>query len=154
MGGELTFERTFETDVLSSFFCGVRKIDQLIHKAENGLSSFIAENQCDFFIVKNNELPIALFVYSESSITLNDAIHPSLELDLIAVRNDYREQGIGKRIIETLEGHARDNGFNFLTVGAYRDKRYSAEGFYSKCGFTRNEEEIADAHIIPMYKYI
>ena len=154
MGGELTFERTFETDVLSSFFCGIRKIDQLIHKSENGLRSFIAENPCDFYIVKDNDAPVALFVFSQSSISVNDSQHPSLELDLIAVRQDYRGLGVGKKIIDTLESHARDNGIGFLTVGAYHDKRYSAEGFYSKCGFIRNEEETAEANIIPMYKCI
>lgn len=153
-GRELTFERTFETGVLSSFFCGVRKIDQLIHKANNGLNSFISENKCEFYIVKSQDEPVALFVFSESSILVNDIEHASLELDFIAVKSEYREMGIGRTIIDTLEEHAKNNNYHFLTVGAYHDKRYSAEGFYLKCGFERNEEEIANRNIIPMLKYL
>ena len=61
---ELTIERAFDTNALSLFNCGVREIDQLIHKKTGGLSSFIKEVPCEFYIVKANEDPVALFVLS------------------------------------------------------------------------------------------
>lgn len=32
---QINIERAYRTDALSSFFCGVREIDPLIHKKEN-----------------------------------------------------------------------------------------------------------------------
>ena len=37
---DLSIERAFNTEALSSFFCGVREIDLLIHKKEGGLRSY------------------------------------------------------------------------------------------------------------------
>lgn len=35
---EFTIERAFDIDALSLFMCGVREIDQLIHKIEGDMS--------------------------------------------------------------------------------------------------------------------
>lgn len=52
-GGEvITIERAFDIDALSKFNCGVREIDQLIHKRTGGLLSFITEVPCEFYLVK------------------------------------------------------------------------------------------------------
>ena len=49
---ELTIERAFDTNALSLFNCGVREIDQLIHKKTGGLSSFVSEVPCEFYVAK------------------------------------------------------------------------------------------------------
>ena len=60
---DLTIERAFNTDALSSFNCGAREIDQLIHKKENGLTSYIANNDCDFYTAKYGDIIVAIFVF-------------------------------------------------------------------------------------------
>ncbi|MBO4605815.1 MAG: GNAT family N-acetyltransferase [Bacteroidales bacterium] len=150
----LQFERTSNVEVLSSFFCGERAIDQLIHKRENGLSSFVSEVECDSFIVSVMDEPVAVFVYSEASIALDGKAYPSIEIDFIAVRRDYRLQGIGTKVVQTIESYARSKHYPFLTVDAYHNKRYSAEGFYLKCGFERNEVKGEHGKVVPMFKQL
>ena len=150
----LYFERASDVDALSSFFCGERGIDILIHKKEGGLASFIAEQSCKMYIIYYQNEAVAVVVYSNSSIIVYDDEIPSVEIDFIAVRKDYRKKGIGRIILNTIEKHARQNMFPFMTVDAYYNKRYSAEGFYLKCGFERNAIVGEQKEIIPMLKQL
>ena len=151
-GQVLTIERAFDIDALSSFMCGIREIDQLIHKKEGGLLSFITEVPCEFYIVKNGDYPIALFVLSTRTITILNERYNSLEIDFIAVREDWQRKGIGTIIINLAENNAYEAEFPFLTTAAFFNKRYDASGFYEKCGFIRNGEK--SGNTIPMYKYL
>lgn len=148
----LTIERAYDTDALSFFNCGIREIDLLIHKREDGLLSFICEVPCEFYLIKRAELPVALFVLSNRTITVKDEKYDSLEIDFIAVRSDCRGNGIGTRIIRLAEQNARDADFRFLTTAAFVNRRYDASGFYEKCGFVKNGNRVGNS--IPMYKYL
>lgn len=147
---DLIFERAFDTEGLSSFNCGVRQLDILIHKKVDGLRDFILNNDCDAFFVYHNGVPVAVFVYSAGELETEDGKYDATEIDFIAVRNDYREQGIGRRILDVISFNSLQNGRGFLTVGAFFNKKYSAQGFYQKCGF----EQLSDnqEHIVPMFK--
>lgn len=149
---ELIIERAYDIDALSSFICGVREIDQLIHKKNGGLLTFISETPCEFYVVKHEESPIALFVLSNRIITLQEEKYNSLEIEFIAVRKDWRGKGIGKRILEIAEQNAREAEFPFLTTASFINKRYDASGFYTAFGFVRNGER--SGNTIPMYKFL
>jgi len=146
----LIFERAFDTEALSSFNCGIRELDVLIHKREDGLEDFIRNNDCDAFFVYYDGIPVAVFVYSIRPLKTEDGEYDATEIDFIAVRKDYREQGIGRRILDVISLNSLQNGRDFLTVGAFFNKKYSAQGFYQKCGFEQLSE--AQNNIIPMFK--
>lgn len=146
----LTFERTSGTEVLSSFYCGVRELDRLIHARENGLLSFVSDPDIEMFIVWNNHEPVAVFVQHTTIADTDIGKVPAKELDFIAVRKDKRRMGIGKHILTYIELFAKLNNHMFLLVGAFFNKRYSAVGFYEKCGFVANGER--QGNILPMIK--
>ena len=149
----LTIERAYTTDALSAFSCGVREIDLLIHKKENGLRSFVELNPCEFYIVYDDErIPVATFVISRRTITMDEAPEDSIEIDFLAVKKEYRKQRIGTILLQEAEERARNSDYNFLTVGAFKNKRYSAVGFYEKCGFILNGKQEGNA--VPMIKYL
>ena len=149
---EFIIERAFDIDALSSFLCGVREIDQLIHKKEGGLLSFISEVPCEFYVMKDGDSPIALFVISNRTISIQDERYNSLEIDFIAVRKDWQGKGIGTKILQLAEQNAREADFPFLTTASFINKRYDASGFYVKYGFIKNGQKAGNT--IPMYKYL
>ncbi len=149
---ELIIERAFNTDALSLFKCGVREIDQLIHKKVGGLRSFLIEVPCEFYVVKLNGSPVALFVLSNRTVTISDKEYKSLEIEFIAVRTDCQRKGIGTQILHLAELNAREAEYPFLTTAAFVNKRYDATGFYEKNGFVKNGEKVENT--VPMYKYL
>lgn len=153
-GEELTFERLHDENMqaLKRLNCNVREIDQLIHNKSFGLRSFISENDCEAYIVCASEIPVAIFVYSFSTIDGGDDKCDALEIDFIAVSKDFQHLGIGRRILDMLFLIAGQNGVFFVTVDAFFNKQYSACGFYEKCGFQINGEK--GTNIIPMLKVL
>ena len=149
---ELTIERAFDTNALSLFNCGVREIDQLIHKKTGGLSSFISEVPCEFYVAKINEEPVALFVLSNRMVSINEDKYPSLEIDFIAVREDWRNKGIGSHILDLARQNANNADFHFLTTAAFLSKKYSAVGFYEKCGFEASG--VKKGNTVPMFRFL
>lgn len=147
---ELIFERAFDIEGLSSFNCGVRELDLLIHKKSGGLLDFIMNSDCEMYIVSNKGLPVAVYVYSQGVFETEDGNYDATEIDFIAVRKQFRKQGIGKKILDIISINSSRNNRFFLTVGAFVNKRYSAAGFYEKCGFELAGER--QGNIIPMFK--
>ena len=149
---ELSIERAFDTDALSLFNCGVRAVDQLIHKRNGGVLSVVSEVPCEFYVARINEVPAAVFVFSNRTIILNDQRYPCLEIEFMAVRDEWRNKGIGTHIIQLAEGNARAADYRFLTTAAFFNRSYSAVGFYEKCGFEINGDKQGDT--IPMFKFL
>ena len=149
---ELTIERAFDTNALSLFNCGVREIDQLIHKKTGGLSSFVSEVPCEFYVAKISGDPVALFVLSNRMVSINEDMYPSLEIDFIAVREDWRNKGIGSHILDLARQNANNADYHFLTTAAFLSKKYSAVGFYEKCGFEVSGGK--QGNTVPMFKYL
>ena len=149
----LTIERAYSTDALSSFFCGVREIDLLIHKKNEGLKSFVELNPCEFYVVYDEAHdPVATFVISRRTIMLVDEPSDSIEIDFLAVKKECQAQRIGTILLREVETRAQEDGYAFLTVGAFINKRYSAIGFYEKCGFFVNGKKEGNA--VPMIKIL
>ncbi len=149
-GDQLIFERDIFKESLSNFNCGIREIDLLIHKKENGLISYLDKNETESYTVFYKEEAVAVFVFSNGTLETENGTYASKEIDFIAVKKEYRNQGIGKRIIEVIENNCKVNNISFLTVGAFANKRYTAEGFYTKCGFETTDTR--QGNIIPMMK--
>lgn len=66
--------------------------------------------------------------------------YPALEIAYLAVDKDCQKRHIGTQILEAIEDMARRQKFagcQFLTVGAYHSKDYSAVKFYSKNHFAK-----------------
>lgn len=149
---ELSIERAFDTDALSLFNCGVREIDLLIHKKNGGLSSFVAEIPCECYLARINDEPVAVFVFSNRFISVEEKRYPCLEIEFIAIKNEWRNLGIGSHILNLAEQNAREADVHFLTTAAFANKRYSAIDFYKKCGFEINGDR--QGNTIPMFKYL
>lgn len=157
---DIEFERINDVVILSSFFCGIPKLDKFIHTR---LQYFMDTVPCETFVVRRNKTIVALLSLKEDLLVLDDddkddmkqgfvdkpqkAIDvpsyltatefPSIEIAYLAVSKDYREHGIGRYIIEEVERKVRREhpDYEFITVDAYMEEDYSAVGFYSKCGF-------------------
>lgn len=147
---DLIFERASGIEALSSFHCGIRELDLLIHRRAEGLRDFILENNCEAFIVFHQDKAVAVFVYSKGVLVTADGNHDATEIDFIAVREDYQNHGIGTRILNVITLNSIQNDRHFLTVGAFINKRYSAVGFYEKIGFEPIDQR--QGNIMPMFK--
>lgn len=53
----------------------------------------------------------------------------SLVIGFVACHEDYRKQGITKRLLSYFEDIAREKGFKYITLGSESDT------FYEKCGY-------------------
>lgn len=53
----------------------------------------------------------------------------SLVCGFVACREEYRGQGITKKLMLALEAEARAQGFRYITLGS------EADGFYESCGY-------------------
>lgn len=63
-------------------------------------------------------------------------VHNLPEIQDLNVLKDYREQGIGRRIIEYCEGLARDKGCAEIGIGVGLDSSYgAAQRLYIKMGY-------------------
>ncbi|MBR1569402.1 MAG: GNAT family N-acetyltransferase [Bacteroidales bacterium] len=149
----ITIERAFNIDGLSSFSCGIREIDLLIHKkGEGGLLWFISHYPCEFYKFMENDKPIAIFVTSKHYVLIEEEARDSVEIDFLAVEKGEQKKGYGSLILNMTEEKCRENDYLFLTVGAFVNKRYNAIGFYEKNGFVINGEKETNA--VPMLKYL
>lgn len=60
-----------------------------------------------------------------------------MELHHLFVVPSWREQGVGKEIVDAAAALAADHGCDFVSVGAHADNA-RAHGFYDDAGFTRS----------------
>ena len=68
--------------------------------------------------------------------------YPALDIAYLAVQEKWRGKHIGDFLIKKIADLARSQtlaGCQFLTVEALATSKYSAVGFYDRCGFTANE---------------
>ena len=93
-----------------------------------------------------------MFVLSNRMVSINEDKYPSLEIDFIAVREDWRNKGIGSHILDLARQNANNADYHFLTTAAFLSKKYSAVGFYEKCGFEVSGGK--QGNTMPMFKYL
>ena len=160
---QLIFERVDNVSSLSNFNCGYTPIDSFIHDKENGLEKYVTSGLTALWVVKSEEKPVAIFALSKASLILNsfdnkvlerDGVkidpdifdtkdsYPAVEIDYLAVSENWRHKGLGEHIIAMIyEQCCKDrlSATMFITVEAIDTKDYSAVGFYKKCGFKESD---------------
>lgn len=177
----LTIEKLDDIRELHGFRCGVDSMDCFI---QNGLIQSIENHFCRAYIAKLEGETIAVFALSYDSIDLDvedkaeliegisNAATPKLSVDYketfyskrrfpaldiayLAVKQEYRNCGIGESLIEIIAEKTIEQDFagcQFLSVEALRTVDYSAVGFYLKCGFAANELPNANKDTLRMFR--
>lgn len=160
----LTIERADSVSALSDFYCGVKPLDDFIHNLDNGLDFFIKKHLTNLWIVFNHDEPIAFFALSKSNLVINNldkqtllnhynweidediflkkSSYPSVEIDYFAIKNTYRNKGIGRLILSEITNKVLIDKLSatmFLTLEAYNTPSYSSVNFYKKCEFQISE---------------
>lgn len=138
----LEYERTDDMSVLFNFNCGIRDMDNYIH---NNLQAKIDRMpELESFVIRENGEIVAMTAIREKPLEVKmpdgrNFCIDALEIEYLAVREDIRETGIGKTIINWVDEKARTEHPNckYLSVNALVDPdyRYSAVPFYEKCNF-------------------
>lgn len=169
-----------DASILSDFHSGVEEMDTFIHTR---LSAFLRAYNCRFYVLRNEQgTVVAMFVTSGGQLVLDEdckddlrmkfpdieerpelkdyweaGVFPSIEIDYLAVRKEYRNQHIGRDIISIIESFKNDVFYNhplFLSVDAYCTSIYSAVPFYEKCRFWAAESLGAHFDTLRMYRTI
>ncbi|MFC5406438.1 GNAT family N-acetyltransferase [Cohnella soli] len=92
---------------------------------------------CSHFLALNDEVPVATGRYK----TLEQGI---AKMQRIAVLKQCRGLGVGKELLLAMEEDAKRSGY----VATVLDSQCSAEGFYTKLGYTTiSDEPFLDAGI-------
>ena len=99
------------------------------------------EDECIHIIAKDNDNVIGVGRLQFNSGT-------EAQIRYTAVDPDYEKQGIGKKIVGALEGHARKNNRTTITL----DAREPAVGFYEKLGYIKKEKTYLLFNKIQHYK--
>ena len=164
----LTSEQITDFRCLEAFCSGVEAMDRFI---QGDFRLSVENHYCTAYGVWYKEELIAIYALSFDSLDLDiddkyelesgmsltgtpsidqnyrDTFYakpryPALDIAYLAVRKEYRGNGIGQSIIEMIAERARVQSFagcQFLTVEALATNEYSAVRFYEQCGFTANE---------------
>lgn len=176
---ELIFERMEDYSLLSSFVCGIKKLDDFIH---NGLLDYIEKVPCETYLVFMDEKLVALLTLREDQLILDnddkddmrhgfsskpkiaiedysfleDTVFPAIEIAYLAVEKKYRCKGIGRYIVEEVVRKVRleHPDYQFITVDAYVETEYSAVGFYLKCHFEPAEPTPGYKDTLRMYRVL
>lgn len=84
-------------------------------------------------------------------VTSDELEDGNFEYGLIAdlmVLREHRGQGIGQKLLEAAEAHARDRGVRWLRIGVLA-KNAAAEGLYAKMGYSKiyveREKELTES---------
>ena len=176
---DLIFERIEDTSLLSSFICGIKKLDDFIH---HGLQTYIETIPCETYLVFMERKLVALLTLKEDQLILDDddkddmrqgfsskpkiaidepsyltdSVFPSVEIAYLAVEESYRRQGIGRYIVEEVVRKVRQEhpDYQFVTVDAYVEEEYSAVEFYLKCHFEPAEPTPGFKDTLRMYRVL
>lgn len=164
---KIIFERVENASSLSSFYCGLKQMDDFIHDLKGGLNLYVELGLTNLWTVKIGEDVVAIFALSKSVLTLNsddrrylvgdglkmdEAIFenkdnfPAIEIDYLAVSEKHRERKIGSFVLNEIAMKACSDQLSatmFLTVEALVVSGvYSAVGFYKKNGFKDSEHGV------------
>ena len=160
-----SFRREPSAKVLKDFHCGIKEMDYFIHF---NLDQFLSDHKNQLFIVRDEgNTIVGMFVLSEgyffdTNNTFIDAPaygkpfavldqqtkttkiakrYSTIEIEYLAVAQEFRNQNIGTEIILAITDLANSQHTPFITVDAYVTLQYSAVPFYEKCGFTHLENQ-------------
>lgn len=160
---ELIIKRAGDTSALSNFYCGIKAMDNFIHDKSKGLETYVKGHLTNLWIVFNKITPIAFFSLSKSNVVINTfdknqllkndsflpeyllevkTYYPSVEIDYLGVKEDYRHQGIGEFLMAAITKKVMEDNLSatlFISLDAYHTTNYSTVNFYKKCGFFVND---------------
>ena len=169
-----------DASILSDFYSGIEAMDTFIHTR---LSAFLRAYNCRFYVLRDEQgIVVAMFVTSAGHLYLDEdckddlrtkfpdieewselrdyweaGVFPSIEIDYLAVKKEYRDQHIGSDIISIIESFKDDEYYNhplFLSVNAYCTNEYSATRFYERCSFWASEFRGQHFDSLRMYRTI
>lgn len=146
---------------------------------KDGLEYILQDPKYNFYTVKDdNDVIVAIFVYSEGKVirekdeyieiieegtphaifedgyVIDRICYETLEIDYLAVQEEYRNHGIGSTIISQLAQLAKRQGKHFLTVDAFHEEGYSATPFYEKNNFIAVEDYKKEQDTQRMFLYV
>ena len=162
-------ERLDESHDFSSFFCGVKELDNCLHS--DFFQQVKSHKATALGALLNDEL-VAVFAIGEHYIELdredielvnlkldnqllikedsNSVRIPSMEIYFLAVKKEKRRNKIGTKVIDTIielvESQKPD--LQFLSLDALKE----AIGFYVKVGFDKAEMDMSGNPTVRMYK--
>lgn len=99
------------------------------------------EDESTHFVAYQNEEPIGagrLRTYHPEDRTERLA-----KIERVAVRRDYREQGVGRALMEAIEAHAREEGLRRARLHAQR----TSQEFYAALGYEQVGDPFEEAGI-------
>ena len=150
---------------LKDFNCGIKEMDYFIHFK---LDNFLADHTNQLFIARNeNDCIIGMFVLSEGyffdeqenfidapaygkPFAILDKMngktklikrYSTIEIEYLAINKEFREKGIGRKILQAIHEVSKQQNTHFITVDAYCTMNYNAVPFYEKCGFCLLENQ-------------
>ena len=162
---ELT--RLTENTEIKSFDCGDTDLNDFI---QNDAKAFLSKKIANTFLITEDKNIVAYFSLLNDKVTKTDAAnntwrklrsnfphekhfssYPAIKLGRFAVSLDYRNLGIGSKVMDYLKmllyKSSSYSAFRFITVDAY----ISAIPFYEKNGFKTLLPEEDDEHTRTMY---
>ena len=78
------------------------------------------------FVAENRDESLA-------GVITGKAYYNEVHIQDLVVNKDCRGNGIGSRLVETVEDHYRNKGFRFVTLTTFE---FQAPEFYKKLGYT------------------
>lgn len=169
-----------DVSVLSDFCCGIEEMDDFIH---NHLQESVSNHYCNSYVVRLEDVVVAMFALNFDSLNFDSDSReeiqlgvsqnvpsltadyfetflmkhhfPALEISYFAVVQKYRNQGIGRALIDAIADMAQRQsvaGCMFLTVEAYIKGGYTAVPFYDKCHFEPCEYRNPNKETLRMFR--
>ena len=106
---------------------------------ESAIVDYVAAvQQMDTWVVYDNTNAIGF-------ASINKHFSQSAEIHVMGIREQHHGKGIGHKLLKSIEGELKNQGFKFLTVKTLSASRPNKEydqtrNFYLKIGFTPLEE--------------
>ena len=138
---ELTLRKGTEQDVATAFAL-VKELavyEKALHEVETSeeqLTKAFKENLYQFFVAETENTIVGLALFFNYYSTWKGK---SIYLEDLVVKESYRRQGIGQKLLDTVIDHAKNNGYQNV-LWQVLDWNTSAIQFYEKKGAKLNSE--------------
>jgi len=100
---------------------------------ENQFKRVIEDKQTHIILAENDSHEIIGYLYGFYIITFSSVISTANIADIF-IKENYRHQGIGKRLIDNFKDWAIDNNMKYITISAF-EANDQALSLYEKEGF-------------------
>ena len=124
-----------EFDKLKKLFPGSEKLWENYKKIQ---MEKLKKRQIDIFILENNGTIIGEITANYKSNKLENEAQNGVRayLEAFRIEKDYREQGLGQKLINNCIEYLENIGYNEFTIGV-EDENEIAKHIYSKLGFIK-----------------